>query len=316
MYWNWGTNSPLQVNSFIVERIFGDVSGDTQVSPLKLDVWGIDFDCRFVGRARGTHTVHPFDGEKPIQELAMYPARFHKDDLKNPDMLPRKEQFEKNGKEFFHYCKGNGHYMMLKGGPFKAQIQKPVIHCRVMVDQEQYFNEYPRSKPKLMANNDDSDSDSDVEGSHDTGSRTGCRCIHCGKKSRRRKVRDWTKFDNIAPGESPEIDDSLFYRLCDVMVPAYLLQDRKWAPFVHVSELHEVTFDENVLDSLVLPPEIKSTVQALAWNASQKTPDSRGSGLIGGKGNGQILLLHGAPGVGKTATAGEASISNGIPKTS
>ncbi len=157
---------------------------------------------------------------------------------------------------------------------------------------------------KLMAENSKDSGDGENDDQDDTTARTGCRCIHCSKKPRRRIGRDWTKFDNIRPDESPPIDEVLFHRLCLSLVYAYMLEDRKWQQ-VRVSDLYDVKFNENMLDSLVLPPETKNTVQALAWSASQKTQDSFSADFIEGKGNGQIILLHGAPGVGKTATAGE-----------
>jgi hypothetical protein len=45
----------------------------------------------------------------------MYPARFHKDDLTRKDVLPRKEQFERDGNAFFQLYKSKGHYRMLRG---------------------------------------------------------------------------------------------------------------------------------------------------------------------------------------------------------
>jgi hypothetical protein len=63
-----------------------------------------------------------------------------------------------------------------------------------------------------------------------------------------------------------------------------------------------------MLGSLVVSPEIKKTVQALVWISLQRTGNSFSADFLEGKGNGQILLLHGAPVVGETATAGEFRI--------
>jgi hypothetical protein len=304
VYWNWA-NTPSLASSFIVESVSGGISIDSRVTPLTVEIWYIHYNGVVMGRKGASETFQPFDGEKPIQDLKMYPARFHKDVLTKKDVLPRKLQFERDGKAFFQLCKSKGHYRMLRGRPFTKKCGlKSMVHGRVVVDIDTYFEDPDMnevSRPTLMADNDSED-DQD-----DTSARTGCRCIHCGKKPRQRKGTDWTKFDNIRPDESPPIDNNLFYRLCYVLVKAYLLKDRKWEE-VHVSDLHEVSFNENLLDSLVLPSGIKNTVQALAWNSSQRTLDTFSADFIEGKGNGQIILLHGAPGVGKTATAGKLLI--------
>jgi flagellar biosynthesis GTPase FlhF len=300
VYWNWGSSQAF-VSSFIVDQVSGGISGDSRPSSLRIHNWGLDYYGDKIVRVEYCHTVKPFDGEKPIQELKIYPARFHRDDPKGKNALPRKEQFVENGKQFFQLCQSKGHYRWFRGRSIAGKLQKAVIQARVVVDQDQYFEDKglaSQVKSPFMASYD---SDSDDE--DDTTARTGCLCTHCHKRPSQKKGRDWTEYDNVSPAEPPPTDD-LFYRLCHVIVPAYLLKDRKWE-LVHVSDLHSVSFNENLLDLLVLPMNVKNTVKALAWNASQKTLDSFSADFIEGKGNGQIILLHGAPGVGKTATAGK-----------
>jgi hypothetical protein len=312
VYWKWGSSEKL-VSSFIVEKLTGGVSADTRATPLKVNNWGIDYDCEMMGRVAYFHSFQPFDGEKPIRELKMYPAQFHRDDPKKEGILSRKDHFVQSGKLFFELCKSGGHYRMLRGRPLIGigkTGQKSMVHGRVVVDLNQYYQDEDQGaeKPKLIANNAGGKNGTDEDNNEDdTTARTGCRCVHCGKKPRKRKGRDWTKYDNIDPDESPPPDEDLFYRLCHVLVSVWLLADRKWER-VHVSDLHDVQFNENMLDSLVLSPEIKKTVQALAWKSLQRTRNSFSADFVEGKGNGQILLLHGAPGVGKTATAGEFRI--------
>lgn len=106
----------------------------------------------------------------------------------------------------------------------------------------------------------------------------------------------------------------------------YALQERKW----HALDVGNVTDHETssnklqnthtAFDDLVLPDPHKALLQALVKNqtrqfhstsASRSTNGqntSKGLGevsmdLVHGKGKGVIILLHGAPGVGKTSTA-------------
>jgi SpoVK/Ycf46/Vps4 family AAA+-type ATPase len=64
--------------------------------------------------------------------------------------------------------------------------------------------------------------------------------------------------------------------------------------------MSEITWNKQAFKDLVVGEETKVLVQALVTNqlAAEKSTDS-----ISGKGNGLIILLHGAPGTGKTFTA-------------
>lgn len=84
----------------------------------------------------------------------MYPARFHKDESKEPG----KDQFEREGRAFFDLCGGKGHYKMLRGTPFgKNGALKSVVHGRVVVDIRQYYEDEDNSavRPTLMSSNND-----------------------------------------------------------------------------------------------------------------------------------------------------------------
>lgn len=66
--------------------------------------------------------------------------------------------------------------------------------------------------------------------------------------------------------------------------------------------------DKDGYDRLILRPGHKETVKALVeqhFEARESLNDKEQVDLVRGKGKGLIILLHGAPGVGKTSTAGE-----------
>jgi DNA polymerase III delta prime subunit len=96
--------------------------------------------------------------------------------------------------------------------------------------------------------------------------------------------------------------------------------------------IHDIAFERNSINDLVLDPEEnKSLLKALAKRYAQKPADidvlppviKDGVTVVGnspdgpyaadfveGKGEGQIILLHGPPGVGKTCTAGKRCIKS------
>ncbi|PVH80535.1 hypothetical protein DL98DRAFT_532071 [Cadophora sp. DSE1049] len=277
VYWNWGNSTALS-SLFIVESVSGGVLAGTRASygPEGREL-SPRLQFRNCWKDRNIEVLQPFDGEKPIHELKMYPTRFYKEDSKKKGFVSLQEQLLRNGKAFFKFCKSGGHYMMLRGRPVGGKGQKPMVHGRVVVDMDQYWADRDM-KPILMANGIHFGDESDDE--DDTTARTGCRCVHCSK---RQTGRNSTTSILKASNHQTTI--------------CFIVFDRKWE-LVHISDLQEIDFDEHLLESLVLPQEIKHAVQALAWNASQRAGDTYDDdNYIGEKGNGQIILLHGAPGV-------------------
>ncbi|KAL8896739.1 MAG: hypothetical protein Q9207_007564 [Kuettlingeria erythrocarpa] len=86
-------------------------------------------------------------------------------------------------------------------------------------------------------------------------------------------------------------------------VHGYLLNNRVWAK-LHLDSLKAIQLIGSKLEALHIPPEHKTHLQALVSMCDKRSPTSRLSlDVIPGKGQGVIILLHGKPGVGKTATA-------------
>jgi hypothetical protein len=79
-----------------------------------------------------------------------------------------------------------------------------------------------------------------------------------------------------------------------------------------VKDFKEPIFQQDMIDKLVMDANRIKTLKALAGSYirqnihGEKTEVAPWSAdFIQGKGQGQIILLHGKPGVGKTCTAGE-----------
>lgn len=78
---------------------------------------------------------------------------------------------------------------------------------------------------------------------------------------------------------------------------------------LHIDNISPIRRDENNFERLVLPKGYRQLVRALVETHFKK-PDPNAAkearhnvDLVRGKGKGLIILLHGAPGVGKTSTA-------------
>lgn len=90
--------------------------------------------------------------------------------------------------------------------------------------------------------------------------------------------------------------------LCDSYVAGYSLQDKKWGWF-KVDSIQDVQFNSNAFKSLIFSETYKSMILSLVTSHANK--DSQFDDVIKGKGKGLIFLLYGAPGTGKTLTAGK-----------
>ena len=98
-----------------------------------------------------------------------------------------------------------------------------------------------------------------------------------------------------------DLDSAERLLYCPAKVLAFSLRDKTWK-FVKISELKDVTFREDSFKKLVIKPKHKTVVKAIVRSHLSKEPTFRD--LIQGKGRGLVVLLHGAPGTGKTLTAG------------
>jgi AAA+ superfamily predicted ATPase len=106
-------------------------------------------------------------------------------------------------------------------------------------------------------------------------------------------------FDNIDPAKDQLSDLQL--SLCRTRVWGFVLSNRKWEQ-LSVRCIEPPQFRDKLIDDLIIDDELKKMIQSLAKSYTSGT-GRWSADFIQDKGEGQILLLHGKPGVGKTTTA-------------
>ncbi|GAW24657.1 hypothetical protein ANO14919_142480 [Xylariales sp. No.14919] len=88
-----------------------------------------------------------------------------------------------------------------------------------------------------------------------------------------------------------------------IMLPPRILgfglHDKKWKILL-VEHIHDIQWNKKAFDRLVLAKEKKRVITAIV---KEHVLMDTSTDVIEGKGNGLIILLHGAPGTGKTLTA-------------
>ena len=95
---------------------------------------------------------------------------------------------------------------------------------------------------------------------------------------------------------------------CSPTVLGFSFGDKMWAEFA-VEHIHEIVFNPEAFNSLVLPENQKTIVRALVESQDGKMESVSGKkkpgigDIVENKGRGMVAVLHGRPGVGKTLTA-------------
>ncbi|KAH6995840.1 hypothetical protein BKA56DRAFT_539060 [Ilyonectria sp. MPI-CAGE-AT-0026] len=170
----------------------------------------------------------------------------------------------------------------------------------VMADLKSYFSTSRREKPTLM---DASDLRNWI---------TNCSCSVCTKRKDTKSTQIVPMFDgyNYIPISTRGSSLSKHhYLICQQHIKAFIFGSRRWER-LHVRNFQEPSFDEGMINSLVMHEARKDILKALSKSFARRNKhdkvvpgDMWSADFVKGKGSGLIFLLHGKPGVGKTCTA-------------
>jgi hypothetical protein len=150
----------------------------------------------------------------------------------------------------------------------------------------------------------------------------GCECEFCIVYSA--KTRESPVFVTVDASVAKSYNDPQIHFLSDYILRGYALKEQKWCKYshyvlsldikthccvlvsFHINLISDLRIEDNPFKNLILPEEIKTTVQSIVWSYRQPSDEVKAwsADFIQEKGEGQIFLLHGTPGVGKTCTAG------------
>jgi hypothetical protein len=292
-----------------------------------------------------TFEIQPYEGERPIKSLMVFPHRF----LTNHDeKLRASTEF---GKMFLRsletrHAAYNWWTTTLdpRGKPTSDAegniLQRPeYVDSEVIVDFVEAFQACPSWKPvpsilkpeepSLSTTFDDfyinwwSDSD-----------RTKLLAETTEIIVLRSGVTTWERNKNLIEDKflvsiqendrNNTLTTAEYIRECDLpLLPArlfaYILRDRKFAQ-LDVQRLNTVKESNDVFDCLKIPDNHKDIIQSLVEDHFLKKAENKKDGVerlgldwVKGKGKGLFILLHGVPGVGKTATAEAVAQASGKP---
>ncbi|KAL9633651.1 MAG: hypothetical protein Q9164_004573 [Protoblastenia rupestris] len=116
------------------------------------------------------------------------------------------------------------------------------------------------------------------------------------KDSRIGSFRDDLGSARMSAQEPPQ---DPFILLLPSTINGFNMRNKKWEE-LEVAQISDVHWNKEAFESLVVEPSVKTIIKALVI---QQLKLEKGTDFIAGKGDGLIILLHGAPGTGKTFTA-------------
>ncbi|KAI0912989.1 hypothetical protein F4823DRAFT_124707 [Ustulina deusta] len=312
---------------------------DVRDAATHLRLYYIDFDGQRFSPVRGDVSIELFEGEKEITKLPVYPLRFHKDHASFLGELQKRGQrfreIVSSGNPTLSY---HG-WTLIKDPTGRDVAARPgqdatwpeYIESDVIVDFNEAFQVHPWWKPAFRQF-------PGAETFYPTTTRDEFPIVEWSDRSRSKEVAsrdemvveydgvrelEWVRVTEtdafISQGEAPEPLGHLTQTLSPddlALLPSrlfvYALRSRSFVN-ADIRHLKPVRDTLNPLASLQLPEKHKVMIQSAVFGHLEKKKVRRRAtlldselldqDLIRGKGRGLAVLLHGPPGVGKTATA-------------
>ncbi|CAN9087175.1 unnamed protein product [Alternaria alternata] len=126
--------------------------------------------------------------------------------------------------------------------------------------------------------------------------------LKSGNKTETYDKKPFSDYLDIVPSDIEALEPQQYKIMASHMF-AFVLKDRAY-DLLDVEGLEEASMAEDAISSLVMEDKNKEMIKAVARTYTDSDQSSRFSAdFIHGKGEGQIILLHGPPGTGKTLTA-------------
>ncbi|KAL9005183.1 MAG: hypothetical protein Q9188_002019 [Gyalolechia gomerana] len=295
----------------LVESVYKEESVSA-MSVFQVDVFYFDFDGQKFGPVERRLELASYEGEKNIVDLPIYPLRYHKNaDQFMATMLAR-------GKKFRELATPNEYphrdYSGLSVGEPQEQIDSQVI-----IDFSLAYRKHPKNAPKFGLRSWIEDDARVVTEACGIPGCTDCfkdRFMFDDHRVDRQRTVEFIRANGSLLRTISSSDD-LNKNLTESMmlllpnrVYGFVLRSRRWH-FLNIDDVRPLERHNDGFENLILPQGVARLVESLVrTHDPQNMPSFTDSeyeehhvDLVRGKGKGLVVLLHGAPGVGKTSTA-------------
>ncbi|KAF3039787.1 hypothetical protein E8E12_009103 [Didymella heteroderae] len=321
------------LNRYVLDRLSGgkfkDSRGNQVTVKYTAQVWNLILDNKAIHQYTRQIDVQVFDDERLITELPVFPVQYHDDHdggALRKDLIAR-------GRKYLAYAKSPC-FLQYEGQGLKPG-SRSYKRARVVVEHASS----PWSEGAIWGSTLDHHmptrkaSDTAVPVRMPTSSPFGlppppppppskgspivgeslrvasCECKDCQKQASSKETYLRLKFSDykeIDPTKEPELTEHQ-YSIMPSHMFAFILNDRAY-DLLDVAKLQEPSMAEKAIDRLVMREGNKNLIKAIAKTYTDSSPRFKAD-FIYGKGEGQIILLHGPPGTGKTLTAVVESVA-------
>ncbi|KAI9655727.1 MAG: hypothetical protein M1821_005162 [Bathelium mastoideum] len=232
-----------------------------------------------MGRGGLARLIEYFEGEREVTALPIYPASF----WDSVDGGERRRELEERGEHVFQIFR-DGHRQMKFTGNTCSERKVYYENASVLVDDAsalRYINEKVDVDFKTVG------------------------LLRHPLNTQKHAL--WDTYDNISIRKTSSLSKHQYF-LMPQLVSIFVLKDKSWH-VAAIDNLADIQSQEEVMRSLVLEDSNMEILQAVcqahdhAWKIE----------FIENKGEGQIVLLHGPPGVGKTYTVESFAVASGRP---
>ncbi|KAH6693385.1 P-loop containing nucleoside triphosphate hydrolase protein [Leptodontidium sp. MPI-SDFR-AT-0119] len=238
------------------------------VSPLDkwtIQVWNLAYTGQRLTRQAHEFTIDRYNGLCKIDELNIFPKQFLKDDGRV------EEELIARGAEYFKIVCGLPAHRRYSGSVIANHLVQ--YNGEIMVDPSGYLTYAPKRGSKADF------------------------YTHFAKPLDLDGGPRWSKFNDMVCNERnmPTPDQLLLF---SSHVLGFALQRKEWMIF-EMKYVYPVDEDKQAMKRVVLEPSEREMLMGMIGDDSI---DSWNAEFIEGKGRGQVILLYGHPGTGKTFT--------------
>ncbi|KAI9699023.1 MAG: hypothetical protein M1836_003212 [Candelina mexicana] len=256
---------------------------------------GTNYDGSKFGKTSEVLKIPQFEGTRDITSLNVFPLRFHSQESQvKARLLERGNRFfAMRGCQHMSY-KGMAHVVTnrMKSGydsddcgmDGEYTYQSTAISGRIMVDAESFGRVNPGNRVRF------------------DGTGVSCDCSVC-RMTASPSAGEPDPESNLSGAAEEHTVTALSEKdtlLCPPFVFGFSLLNKKWCRFF-LDYVKDVELNHKAFEQLIIAESHKQLV--LAMVESHVEDDDSFDDIIQGKGKSLIILLHGAPGVGKTLTA-------------
>ncbi|KFA78598.1 hypothetical protein S40288_06974 [Stachybotrys chartarum IBT 40288] len=322
-----------------------DVALASENTAFDLKCYYVDFNGDEFCVVKKKYSIEPYNGEVPVNSLPIYPLRF------GERWVQRMDQSRKRGEALLdamraRHCSYNGWTLTQSPsgeqtiGADKTRVQQSEhVNSEVMIDFAEAFHQFPQWRPTRASLRQKAMESltlpenfrirwwSGPDRGTFLGETTELTPGMSGVPQKQRNkylmedpflatVRENGK--QMRPTTEGHLNPEAVILLTE-RVFAYVFQERKFAQLT-VAKIRSSSKTGLALDMLKIPLSIKHAIQGsvlghLMHKSVERKIDHDWTSLdlIQGKGTGLFILLHGVPGVGKTATAEAIAQANGKP---